>query len=72
MNRTDDQIDAIVLARDIMIQRAGFYKRRANQMIEGKTKQRMNDFAIVYESAVDILTAALNENWELLRNYEGA
>lgn len=66
MNRTDDQIDAIVLARDIMLARWRHHRdtKNPNPITVG--------MAAAYESAADILTAALNEDWELLRNYEGA
>lgn len=71
MNRTDDQIDAIVLARDIMLQRANFYNHAAKFAHDDYLVRKLT-FAAAYENAANILTAALNEDWELLRNYEGA
>lgn len=69
MNRTDDQIDAIVLARDILLARCRRYK---NANLNGQVRVMISGMAAAYESAADILTAALNEDWERLRNYEGA
>lgn len=69
MNRTDEQIDAIVLARDILLDRC---RRHRNANLNGQVRVMVSGMAAAYESAADILTAALNEDWELLRNYEGA
>lgn len=69
MNRTDDQIDAIVLARDILLARCRRYR---NTNLNGQVRVMISGMAAAYESAADILTAALNEDWERLRNYEGA
>ena len=71
MNRTDEQIDAIVLARDIFIKRAADYNEWAKRK-KSPYLDRLLAFGAAYEGAAAILTAALNEDWELLRNYEGA
>lgn len=71
MNRTDEQIDAIVLARDIMLARARYYNEERPKLGHGSSAL-IAGMAGAYEHAADILTAALNEDWELLRNYEGA
>lgn len=73
MNRTDDQIDAIVLARDILIKRSSEYSRMADRnRNDSNFHERLLTMSITYHNAAAILTAALNEDWELLRNYEGA
>ena len=71
MDRTDEQIDLIVRARDIMLRRAGYYTERA-RVTENEIQHQMFIFAAAYGSAASILTEALNENTEVLREYEGA
>ena len=73
MNRTDDQIDAIVLARDILIKRSSEYSWMANRNWDDNNfRKQLLIMSDTYHNAAAILTAALNEDWELLRNYEGA
>lgn len=73
MNRTDDQIDAIVLARDIFIKRGSEYSWMANRDWDDSSfRKQLIAMSDTYRNAAAILTAALNEDWELLRNYEGA
>ena len=72
MERTDAQIDAIVLARDIMLQRSAYYLEKAKTTTDYSLLNTFNSFYSAYHNAADILTEALNENWEVLRVYEGA
>ena len=71
MNRTDEQIDLIVWARDIMLQRAAYYTER-QKVTRDEIQDRMCVFAAAYRNAANILTEALNENVEMLKEYEGA